>query len=175
MKKYIRIALTALIALVLFSCKKDADVAASESKLPLIQLSSLGTLQNGPFLLSNANNVLQLLFGATTTNTATGRFTVEILDGTTVVKTVTFAKWTGYDDTSEPDKKPTAILNHSISYTLQPTTYEKTQVYGGSINLKLSLLGLTSGKTYAVRATAYPADAAIKPSVITQAAFFKVQ
>lgn len=171
MKKYISLALTALLALTMFSCNKKADVEATEPKLPTLQLSSLGYQQTGPFTTAT---ILQILFGATTTNTATGKFTLEILDGTTVVKTVNFTKWSGYDDTSQPDLKPTPVLNHSISYTLQPTSYPNTQVYGGSILLKLSLLGLTSGKTYAVRASAYPASNTA-PSVLTQTSFFKVQ
>ncbi|MDT3401627.1 hypothetical protein [Mucilaginibacter terrae] len=187
MKKYISVALTALLTLVMFSCKKEADVAATEAKLPAIQLSSLGYTQTGPFtLVTSASGVvpqtiatvLQLYFGATTTNTAPGRFTLEFIEGTSisatsvVVKTVNFNNWKGADDTSLPDRKPTPLINHSITYTLQPTTYENTQVYGGSIQVKLALLGLSANKTYSVRATAYSADGT-KTSVYNQLSFFK--
>lgn len=187
MKKYISVALTALLTLVLFSCKKETNVAATEAILPPIQLSSLGYTQNGPFtLVTSASGVvpqtiatvLQLSFGATTTNLAPGRFTLEFIEGTSVsatsvvVKTVNFASWKGYDDTSLPNRTPTPLLNHSINYTLQPTTYQNTQVYGGTIQIKLGLLGLTANKTYSVRATAYSADGT-KTSVLSQTSFFK--
>jgi len=187
MKKYISVALTALLTLVMFSCKKESDVAATEAILPPIQLSSLGYTQSGPFtLVTSASGVvpqtiatvLQLYFGASTTKLAPGRFTLEFIEGTSVtatsvvVKTVNFNSWKGYDDTSLPDRKPTPLINHTISYTLQPTTYENTQVYGGSIQVKLALLGLAANKTYSVRATAYSADGT-KTSVLSQTSFFK--
>jgi hypothetical protein len=187
MKKYISVALTALLTLVLFSCKKESDVSGTEAKLPAIQLSSLGYNQIGPFPIANSASgvtpvttatTLQLLFGATTTNITPGRFTLEFIEGTSVtatsvvVKTVNFNSWKGYDDTSLPDRKPTPLINHTISYTLQPTTYTNTQVYGGSIQVKLGLLGLSANKTYSVRATAYSADGT-KTSVLSQTSFFK--
>ena len=177
----------ALLTLSMFSCKKEADIAGTEAKLPAIQLSSLGYSQVGPFTLVTANatattpatiaTILQINFGATTTNKTTGKFTLEFFEGTSItgtsvpVKTVTFNAWTGYDDTSDPTKKPTPVLNHSISYTLLPTTYENTKIYGGSMLIKLALLGLTANKTYSVRATAYTDDA--KTSVLSQTSFFK--
>jgi len=154
-----------LLTLTMFSCTKKADIEGIEPKLPKLQLSSLGYQQVSPFVISNT--VLQLNFGATTTNTATGAFKVEILNGTTVIKTVDFASWSGKDASST-----STTTNHTIAYTLQPTTYPNTNVYGGTINLKLSLLGLTNGGTYGVRATAYNADKSIN-SAITQASFFK--
>jgi len=187
MKKYITIAFMALLTSAMFSCKKEADVAGTEAKLPGIQLSSLGYTQLSPFTIAAASatpttpaavaTILQINFGATTTNKATGKFTLEFFEGTSItgtsvpVKTVTFNAWTGYDDTSDPTKKPTPVLNHSISYTLLPTTYENTKIYGGSMLIKLALLGLTANKTYSVRATAYTDDA--KPSVLSQTSFFK--
>ncbi|PJJ79571.1 hypothetical protein [Mucilaginibacter auburnensis] len=187
MKKYITIVFMTLLTSAMFSCKKDADVAGTEAKLPAIQLSSLGYNQVGPFTIAAASatpttpatvaTVLQLYFGATTTGVKSGKFTVEFFEGTSIsatavpVKTVTFSSWTGYDDTSDPTKKPTPVLNHSINYTLQSTTYEKTQVYGGNMLIKLGLLGLTAGKTYSVRATAYSEDG--KTSVLSQTSFFK--
>jgi len=187
MKKYITIVFMALMTSVMFSCKKDADVAGTEAKLPAIQLSSLGYNQISPFTIAAASatpttpatvaTILQIYFGATTTNKKPGKFTLEFFDGTSIgataipVKTVTFNSWSGYDDTSDPTKKPTALLNHSISFTLQPTTYQNTNVYGGSMLIKLGLLGLTAGKTYSVRATAYTDDG--KTSVLSQTSFFK--
>ena len=182
MKKYITIVCLALLTSVMFSCKKDADIAATESKLPAIQLSSLGYNQVGPFTIAAVSatpttpatvaTILQVYFGATTTNTKTGKFTLEFFDGTSVsatavpVKVVTFSSWTGKDDSSVG-----TATNHTIAYTLMPTTYQNTQVYGGNMLIKLGLLGLTAGKTYSVRATAYTADG--KTSVLTQTSFFK--
>jgi hypothetical protein len=164
MKKHIIMTLMMLLTLTMFSCTKKADIEGIEPKLPKLQLSSLGYQQVSPFTV--ATTVLQLNFGATTTNTATGAFKVDILSGSTVIKTVDFASWSGKDASSTG-----TTTNHTIAYTLQPTTYPNTNVYGGTINLKLSLLGLTNGVTYGVRATAYNADKSIN-SVITQASFF---
>jgi len=182
MKKYISIALTALLALTMFSCKKKADIAGIEPKLPDLKLSSLGYQQSSPFTLTT---VLQLNFGATA-KVATGKFVVEILDGTTVVSTVNFKSWSGDDDTSTPfiPAKPAvpplpavpavaAVTNHSISYITQlDTTYPNTTVYSGTILLKFSKLGLTAGKTYSIRVSAYNVDGTIV-STFNQPSFFK--
>ena len=181
MKKYI-IAFMALLSSTMFSCKKEADVAGTEAKLPAIQLSSLGYTQLSPFTLVTANatattpatvaTILQINFGATLTGKNPGKFTLEFFDGTSIgataipVKTVTFNSWSGKDDTST-----STVTNHTISYTLLPTTYQNTKIYGGSMLIKLGLLGLTAGKTYSVRATAYTDDA--KTSVLSQTSFFK--
>jgi hypothetical protein len=165
MRKNIIMTLMMLLTLAMFSCTKKADIEGIEPKLPVLQLSSLGYQQVSPFVISNT--VLQLNFGATTTNTATGAFKIEILNGSTVIKTVDFANWTGKDASSTG-----TVTNHTIAYSLQPSTYPNTNVYAGTINLKLSLLGLANGSTYGVRATAYNADKS-KSSVITQASFFK--
>jgi hypothetical protein len=182
MKKYITIAFMALMTSVMFSCKKDADVAGTEAKLPEIRLTSLGYSQISPFTIAAVSatpstpatvaTILQIYFGATTTNKATGKFTLEFFEGTSIsgtaipVKTVTFNSWNGKDDTSAG-----STTNHTITYTLQPTTYENTNVYGGSMLIKLGLLGLTANKTYSVRATAYTSDG--KTSVLSQTSFFK--
>ncbi|HWW39582.1 hypothetical protein [Pedobacter sp.] len=163
MKKYISIALTALLALTLSSCSKKADIAGIEPKLPNLQLSSLGYQQSSPFTLTT---ILQVYFGATA-KVPTGKFVVDILEGNTVVKTVTFSSWNGYDATST-DK----VTNHTITYTLQDTTYPNTKIYAGSILLKFSALGLSVDKTYALRASAYAADGTTV-STMTQSGFFK--
>ncbi|WP_316828051.1 hypothetical protein [Pedobacter miscanthi] len=172
MKKYISIALFALLTISLASCTKEADVAGIETKLPALQLSSLGYQQTGPFTIPTT--VLQLNFGATSTGISTGAFKIEILNGTAatspVIKTVNFPSWNGKDDSVITSNVPNGP--HSISYTLQDTTYPTTSVYAGSILLKLSALGLTAGGTYSVRATALSADGT-KTSVITQLSFFK--
>ncbi len=182
MKKYITIAFMTLITSVMLSCKKDADIAGTEAKLPAIQLSSLGYSQVGPFTIAATNatattpatvaTILQINFGATTTNKNTGKFTLEFFDGTSIgstaipVKIVTFNSWNGKDDTSSG-----STTNHTISYTLLPTTYQNTNVYGGTMLIKLGLLGLSANKTYSVRATAYTDDN--KTSVLSQTSFFK--
>lgn len=168
MKRNIKLILIAF-TLIVASCTKKADVDAIEPKLPAIKLSSLGIQQSSPF---STATILQVNFGATTTNTKTGKFTVEILNGTSanspVFKTITFSTWSGKDDTSVG-----TINNHSISYVLEPTTYANTNIYGGSILLKLSVLGLTPGTVYSLRATAYAADGTTL-SAFTQTSFFKV-
>lgn len=183
MKKYISIALTALLALTMFSCTKKADIAGIEPKLPDLKLSSLGYQQSSPFTLTT---ILQLNFGATVKKaTGTGKFVVEVLDGTTVVSTVTFPSWSSNDLTSTPAKPAVpaapplpavpavaAVINHTISYVLQDTTYPNTDVYSGTILLRFNKLGLTVGKTYSIRASAYAADGTTV-SVLTQSSFFK--
>ncbi len=182
MKKYITIAFMALITLGMLSCKKDIDIAGTEAKLPAIQLTSLGYNQVGPFTIAAVNatpttpatvaTILQINFGATTTGKSTGKFTLEFFDGTSIgssavpVKTVTFDTWNGKDNTST-----STTTNHTITYTLLPTTYKTTNVYGGSMLIKLGLLGLSANKTYSVRATAYTSDN--KTSVLNQLSFFK--
>lgn len=171
--KHISTLFTAIFILIITSCTKKADVDVTETKLPAIQLSSLGYQQSSPFVISNT--ILQLAFGATTTNLSTGKFTVEVFSGTTIaatsvpVKTVTFNSWSGNDITSTTTP---LVTNHTISYMSQSTTYSNTKVYSGSILLKLSLLGLTAGNTYSVRVTGYNADGT-KNSAYSQLSFFK--
>ena len=183
MKKYIIIAFMALITSAMLSCKKEADIAGTEAKLPAIQLSSLGYNQVGPFNITAVSatpttpatvaTILQLNFGATTTNKATGKFTLEFFDGTTIgstaipVKTVTFDSWIGKDNTST-----STVTNHTITYTLLPTTYSNTNIYGGTMLIKLGSLGLSANKMYSVRATAYTSDN-ITSAVLSQTSFFK--
>lgn len=170
--KYISTVFTILFVITISSCTKKANVDATEAKLPVIQLSSLGYQQSSPF---PSNTILQLNFGATTTNLTPGKFTVDIYTGTaasgTPYKTVTFNSWSGYDITSTPNSKP-PVLNHSISYIAQPTTYSNTTVYSGSILLKLGLLSLTANTTYSVKITGFSADGT-KSSAFSQVSFFK--
>jgi hypothetical protein len=184
--KKLSVAVIAILTITIASCTKDPDILGVEAKLPTIQLSSLGYQQTGPFTLVTANavpatatapatpatiaTILQLNFGATTTNTTPGAFKLEISDvtvTTTPVKTVNFTSWSGKDASSTA-----TVTNHTISYTLQPTTYPNTQVYGGTILLKLSALSLTAGRTYSVKATAYNSGGTLS-SALTQPSFFK--
>jgi hypothetical protein len=179
MRKYINIVLAALVTLTMFSCTKKADVAVIEPKLPAIKLSSFGYQQVGPFVVTGSSaNTLLINFGATLTNQQTGAFKLEVLDGSTVVSTVNFASWNGYDATSTPAVPATpttpakpAVIVHTITATPQVTTYPNTLVLAGTILLKLNAMGLTSGKTYAVRATAYNKDGSLN-SVFSQPSFF---
>ena len=178
MRKYINIVLAAVVTLTMFSCTKKADVGAIEPKLPAIKLSSFGYQQVGPFAITgNTANTLLINYGATLTNEQTGAFKLEFLEvqptvgGVTpppvLVKTVDFAAWNGYDDSSAPP----AVIVHTITATPQTTTYQNTTVIAGTILLKLNALGLTVGKTYTVRATAFNKDGS-KSSVFTQGSFF---
>jgi hypothetical protein len=189
MRKYINIVLAAVVTLTMFSCTKKADVGAIEPKLPAIKLSSLGYQQVGPFTITgNTANTLLVNYGATLTNEQTGAFKLEFLEvqatvgGVTpppvLVKTVDFAAWNGNDNTSTPAVPATpttpaiaAVVVHTITATPQTTTYPNTSVIAGTILLKLSALGLTAGKTYTVRATAFNKDGS-KSSIFTQGSFF---
>jgi hypothetical protein len=166
MKRYITLVLVAVITLGMFSCTKVADVAATEPNLPSIQISSLGTQQISPLTIATGN--LALNFGATTTMATTAAFKLEFYAATSatgpITKTVNFPAWSGSDD---------AAGGHTISYVLLPTSYPNTQVYGGAITLKLSTLGLTTGKTYTIKAYAYKSGSAT-PSTITTTSLFKV-
>lgn len=184
MRKYINIVLAALVTLTMFSCTKKADVAGIEPKLPAIKLSSFGYQQVGPFIISGSTaNTLLINFGATLTNEQTGAFKLEVLEvqptvgGVTpppVLKTtINFASWNGYDDTSNPSATP-AVIVHTITATPQSTTYPNTSVLAGTILLKLSAMGLTAGKTYTVRATAFNKDGS-KSSIFTQGSFFSTK
>lgn len=181
MRKYINIVLAAVVSLTIFSCTKKADVEGIEPKLPAIQLSSLGYQQSGPFVVTGSSaNTLLLNFGATTTKEETGAFKLEFLEQQAPVGTVTpppvlkatinFDSWNGYDNTSTPDTKP-AVIVHTITATPQETTYQNTSVFAGTILVKLNALGLTAGKTYNVRATAFNKDGS-KSSVFSQTSFF---
>lgn len=192
MRKYINIVLAALVTLTVFSCTKKADVGAIEPKLPAIKLSSFGYQQVGPFSITGTNavpaNTLLVNFGATLTNEQTGAFKLEVLEQQAAVggvtpppvlkTTINFASWNGNDDTSTPaiPATPTtpavpAVTVHTITATPQTTTYQNTSVLAGTILLKLSAMGLTAGKTYTVRATAFNKDGS-KSSVFTQGSFF---
>ena len=165
MKRYLTLVLIAMTTFGMFSCTKKADLAAIEPNLPSIQLSSLGTTQSGPVTVGSGTLVLN--FGATTTNSTPAAFKLEFYAATSatgaIAKTVNFAAWNGSDD---------AGAGHTISYVLEPTGYANTQVYGGTINLKVSSLGLVSGKVYSVKAYAYKSGSTT-PSTITVTSLFK--
>ena len=167
MKRYITLVLMAVITLGMFSCTKEANVALVEPNLPSIQISSLGTQQISPLTISTGTLVLN--FGATTTNTNTAAFKLEFYAATSatgpIAKTVNFATWSGSDD---------AAGGHTIGFVLLPTSYPNTKVYGGTINLKLSSLGLIAGRTYTVKASAYKSGSTT-PSTITSTSLFNVQ
>jgi len=152
-KKYISAALIGLLALTTFSsCTKEADVNGIEAKLPAIQISSMGLPVSGPFTTAS---IIQVNFGGTLTKLNPGAFKLEVLSGTTVVKTVNFASWNGKDDTSTA-----TVTNHTITSSSVTTTYPNTFVMSGTILLKLSLLGLTTGSSYTLRITGYSATGA---------------
>ncbi len=165
MKKHIIIALTAVLLTGMLSCTKKADVAATEPNLPKIALSSLGTQQISPFTVSSTS--LTFNFGATTTGATPDKFTLEFFPTTTVTgvaaKIITFPTWSGSDSNG---------TGSTIGFVLEPTSYPNTQVYGGTITVKLSSIGLVAGKTYSVRASAYQTGSAT-PVTYSVNAFFK--
>lgn len=165
MKKYINIIFSAVLTLGMFSCTKKADVAATEPNLPLLALSSFGTQQVSPFAVSSTT--LTFNFGATTTGATPDKFTIEFFPTATVTgtaaKSITFPTWSGSDNGG---------TGSTIGYTLEPTSYPNTQVYGGFITVKLSAIGLVAGRTYSVRVSAYRTGFAI-PQTISSNALFK--
>jgi hypothetical protein len=166
MKKYITLVLLGVMTLGMFSCTKEANVAVIEPNLPSIQLSSLGTPQQSPLTL--AGGTLMINFGATTTGATPAAFKLEFYAATSatgpITKTVNFPTWTGSDDASG---------GHTILYTNLPTSYPNTQIYGGQITLKLSTLGLATGKSYTVKAYAYKTGSPT-PVTFTATTLFKV-
>lgn len=180
--KHITIAIIAIFTLSIGSCTKKGDIAATEAKLPALQLSSLGYQQSSPF---TTGTILQLTFGATATNTATGAFDIEVYEttvtGTTaapittltaLTQTIHFNKWSGYDASTPATYSTTNVVGTAgtISSTAVPTTYSNTSVYQGQVLIRLNKL--TSNKTYSVKAYAYSSDGKIVSS-ITQLSFFK--
>ncbi len=161
MKKYISAVIIALTTLTMVSCEKKVDVNAVSATLPGLKLSSLGMSTPGPYSLPTSTtvpNVIQILFGATTTNKSTGVFDVFIYDSaapTVVVATLHFASWAAVDSFSSVNSFG------SIGYTNVPSTYPNTTIYQGSILLKYGSTkgaALLTGKSYNVTATASSSD-----------------
>ncbi|RFZ94550.1 hypothetical protein D0C36_03110 [Mucilaginibacter conchicola] len=156
-KNFISYIMMAVVTLFSFSCKKDLDIAGLEKNLPAISVSNLGLAQSGPF---NATDVVNISFGATTTNTKPGKFKVEVLRSgspATLVGTVNFDNWNGKDATN----------THSITFNTVPTTYPNTTVYNGTLSLKLSAVGVTAASIYNIKVTAYTTDDNVS-SALTQ-------
>ena len=171
MKKNISTLFIALAAIALFSCTKKVDVNAVATILPSIQVSSLGMSTEGPY---PTTSIVQLLFGATTTNKTPGAFDVTIYDASAAavaVETLHFNSWQGFDSTT-PATATAATLG-SINYTVVPTSYPNTIAYQGSILLKLNKL--TSGKTYNVTVKASTADTTPLTSTYSVKSLFFVQ
>ena len=163
MKKYITAFIIAFAAITLVSCEKKVDVNAVSAILPGLQLSSVGMSTPGPYVLptsatSTTPNVIQILFGATTTNKTTGAFDLVVYDSaapTVAVATLHFNSWTSVDTFSAINSLG------SISYTTVPSTYPNTTIYQGSILLKYGGTKgapFVTGKTYNVTATASSSD-----------------
>ncbi len=160
-KKYISAIIIVLTTMTMVSCTKQVDVNAVSAILPGLQLSSLGMTTPGPYVLpaatSATSNVIQILFGATTTNKSSGVFDVIIYDSaapTVAVATLHFASWTAADSFN------TNSLG-SISYTNVPSSYPNTTIYQGSILLKYGGTKgapLVTGKSYNVTASASSSD-----------------
>ena len=135
MKKYISIFIIAIAAIAITSCNKKVDVDAVSAILPGIQLSSLGMITPGPYVLpatTAAASTLQIVFGGTTTNKTPGAFDLFIYDNAT--PTVVFAQlhfntWTASDSFN-------ATSFGTISYVTVPSIYPNTTIYQGSIIIR---------------------------------------
>ncbi|QKJ28799.1 hypothetical protein HQ865_03160 [Mucilaginibacter mali] len=173
MKKYISAVLIGLLAIGTFSCTKKADVVGIEAKLPPVQLSSLGLQSTAPF---STSSVIQLSFGATLTKLTPGAFDLEIYDNTTstaltaatLVQTVHFNSWSGFDSTTPattPASTPVGTQG-TISFINATTTYPNTLVYNGTILLKLNKL--TAGKIYTLKAYARTSDGQVSNFTVSK-------
>ncbi|MGI4751873.1 MAG: hypothetical protein ACRYFB_14670 [Janthinobacterium lividum] len=161
MKKYISAVIIAFTAITMVSCEKKVDVNAVSAILPGVQLSSVGMITPGPYVLpvatSTTPNVIQILFGATTTNKTSGVFDFYVYDSAVpavVVATLHFASWSAVDSFN-------ASSLGSIGYTNVASTYPNTTIYQGSVLLKYGGTkgaALVTGKSYNVTAVASSAD-----------------
>lgn len=174
MKKYIGAFAIALAALTITSCDKKVDVDAVSALLPGIQLSSLGMITPGPYVLpASGTSTLQVVFGATTTNKTTGAFDVVITD-VSVTPNVT-AETLHFNNWSTTDTFNTTSAG-SISYVTVPSSYPNTTIYQGSIILKYGAASpFITGHAYTVKATASTNDATPVTSAFTVAKLFTIQ
>ena len=180
MKKYISAIVIALTAITMTSCDKKVDVAAVSAILPGIELSSLGMITPGPYVLPTGSTVstIQVVFGATTTNKATGAFDVLVTD-VSVTPNVT-AVTLHFNNWSTNDTFNTTSAG-SISYVTVPSSYPNTTIYQGSIILKYGATSpFVTGHSYTVKATAYSSDyttatASTTSSTFTVAKLFSIQ
>ncbi len=173
MRKHISAFAIALTTMILVSCTKAVDVAAVSTLLPGLQLSSVGMITPGPYVLptGTATSTIQLVFGATTPSKTPGAFEVGITDATTSTTAVTlnFNSWSRNDTINAPSAG-------SISYTTVPSTYPNTTIYQGSIILKYGVSApFTSGHQYTVKVTASTNDTTPVTSVITMTKLFYIQ
>lgn len=180
MKKYIGAFAIALAALTMTSCDKKVDVDAVSALLPGIQVSSLGMLTPGPYVLPvpttaipNPISTIQVVFGATTTNKTTGAFDVVITDVSVtpnvIAEALHFNNWSTTDTFNTPSAG-------SISYVTVPSSYPNTTIYQGSIILKYgATTPFVTGHFYTVKCTASTNDATPVTSAFTVAKLFAIQ
>jgi hypothetical protein len=190
-KKYIGAFIISLTTVTMISsCTKQVDVQAVSALLPGIQLSSVGMFTSGPYALPplpststpTPVNVIQVVFGASTTNKGTGAIDVVIYDASVKpansvpVETLHFNSWSSNDTFNTPSLG-------SVSYTTIPSEYPNTTIYQGSILLKIPAVSptypagspLLSGKTYNVKITIGSSDATPVTSSITTSNLFTIQ
>jgi len=161
------------------SCTKAVDVNAVSAILPGLQLSSVGMVTPGPYVLpTSGTSTIQIVFGATTTGKSTGAFDVAITDVTAspnvVALNMHFNSWTSNDSFN-------ATSAGSISFVTVPSSYPNTTIYQGSIIVKYGTASpFVTGHLYTVKATAYTSDytvatATTTSSAVTVAKLFAIQ
>jgi len=189
MKKYISAIMIALTAITITSCDKKVDVAAVSAILPGIELSSVGMLTPGPYVLPSLPttsvptpvNTIQVVYGGSTTNKAPGAIDVFITDSSVKsvggapippTETLHFNSWIGNDSFN-------AISYGTASYITVPSEYPNTTIYQGSIILKIPAVSptyplgspLLSGKTYNVKVVLYSSDYTTATASTTSSSF----
>jgi len=189
MKKYISAVIIALTAIMMTSCDKAVDVNAVSAILPGIQLSSVGMLTAGPYVLPSLPtasvpapvNTIQVIYGGSTTNKTPGAIDVFITDSSLKsianapippTQTLHFNSWIGNDSFNTPSYA-------TASYTTVPSEYPGTVIYQGSIILKIPAVSPTypagspfvTGKTYNVKVVLYSSDYTAATSSTTSSSF----
>lgn len=182
MKKFVSAVIVVCTVITMVSCEKKVNVNAVSAILPGVQLSSVGMGTPGPYALpvlpSTATpapvNVIQFIFGASTTNKTPGPLDVTIYDAsvkpvnTVAVQTLHFNSWSANDTGNTPSYG-------SVGFTTVPSTYPNTTIYQGSILLKIPSVSTTyplgskllTGKTYNVKIVASSADGITSTQTIT--------
>lgn len=161
MKKNLITALSITTLVLLFAaCTKDNSdtIDATEKRLPSISVSNYGLVnQVGPF---NSTDVILVSFGASVTGTTTGAFDVAWLDASNkTVDSTHFGSW---------NADSTKTTGHKISVKSISTSYPNTQVYEGSLFLKLSKLP-TGSKTYSLKLYGRTSDGKVSsPTVVSK-------
>ncbi len=145
MKKLLNILACVLLIASTACTKNNDDIKAQlEKALPVVEVTSLGLLQQtGPFLTTD---VIQVSFSGALTNATPGAFDVAWYDAPATGKAslIASAHFTSWNQAAV-----SATGNNAINCTLLPTTYPNTSAFAGNLILKLVKLP-AGGKSYSL-------------------------